>query len=146
MSTEMTERLPEGVTIILYRDGKLAVSQRIGATKAAGMWQFPGGHVELGELATEAARRELREETGLDLPVERFQLLGVVGPLIGYSGKPYMGFRFGVELNDGEEPAHAEPEKHTPWEWRRPAEVSQLPMLQATKEYAFLFCLRCLGF
>ena len=36
-----------------------------GKAPNAGSWGFPGGHVELGETAAEAALRELHEETGL---------------------------------------------------------------------------------
>jgi 8-oxo-dGTP pyrophosphatase MutT (NUDIX family) len=35
---------------------------------AAGHWEFPGGHLEDGETAYEAARREWAEETGCEVP------------------------------------------------------------------------------
>jgi len=35
------------------------------------VWMLPKGHVEPGETPAEAARREVREETGLDAEVER---------------------------------------------------------------------------
>ena len=31
------------------------------------MWDFPGGYMELGESTEETARREVREETGLEI-------------------------------------------------------------------------------
>ena len=40
-------------------------------------WNLPGGGVERGELPTEAVLREVQEETGLEVVIER--LLGVYG-------------------------------------------------------------------
>jgi len=40
-------------------------------------WNLPGGGIERGELPTEAVLREVMEETGLEVSIERF--LGVYG-------------------------------------------------------------------
>ncbi len=44
-------------------------------SKDRDQWGFPGGVMELGESAAEAAIREVREETGLDVRID--SLLGV---------------------------------------------------------------------
>ena len=41
----------------------------------SGKWGFPGGAIELGETPEEAAIREVKEETGLDVQVET--LIGI---------------------------------------------------------------------
>lgn len=49
---------------MVYHLGQVILIQRK-TEPNAGWWGFPGGHVELGETAMQAAIRELREETGV---------------------------------------------------------------------------------
>lgn len=56
-----------GVAVILVQGGKVLLVRRIGSYE--GMWCIPCGHVEWGEDVREAAIRELREETGLEVAV-----------------------------------------------------------------------------
>jgi ADP-ribose pyrophosphatase YjhB (NUDIX family) len=51
--------------------GRLLVIQR-GRPPAKGRWTVPGGRVEAGERVADAAVREVREETGLDIEVTGF--------------------------------------------------------------------------
>lgn len=55
------------VTIVAVRDEQLLLVKRA-VPPAEGEWCLPGGFMELRESAAQAARRELREETGLDAP------------------------------------------------------------------------------
>ena len=49
---------------VVIRDGRVLLVRRRNDPDA-GLWGFPGGHVDLGETALDAAARELREETGV---------------------------------------------------------------------------------
>ncbi|MEZ5121198.1 MAG: NUDIX hydrolase [Solirubrobacterales bacterium] len=51
----------------------------------AGHWDLPGGFVEPGETPAQALRREVREETGLD--VEPGRLLGAFASRYGDGGR-----------------------------------------------------------
>lgn len=50
--------------VVIHEDQVLLA--RRGKQPDAGLWGFPGGHVEWGETVLQAAARELREETGVE--------------------------------------------------------------------------------
>lgn len=51
---------------LVDRDGRVLVQQRSAHRSMAGLWEFPGGKVELGETPEQALIRELREELGIE--------------------------------------------------------------------------------
>ena len=56
------------VGAVLVKDGKVLIIKR-GHPPRQGEWSLPGGRVELGESLIDAVRREIKEETGLEVQV-----------------------------------------------------------------------------
>jgi mutator protein MutT len=54
---------------LVFRDGKLLITQRYPDAHLGGMWEFPGGKRHEGETFEECLRRELREELGIEVNV-----------------------------------------------------------------------------
>src|SRR4051812_40082201 len=59
-----------GVSVAVWRNDEVLLVKR-GRAPFAGFWSFPGGGVELGERLEEAATREVREETGIEVAIVR---------------------------------------------------------------------------
>ncbi len=58
--------------IIEDEQGLILIAQRPSGKILAGLWEFPGGKIEAGESASEALRRELKEELELEVSIGRF--------------------------------------------------------------------------
>jgi mutator protein MutT len=52
---------------LIFRDGKLLITQRHADAHLGGLWEFPGGKREPGETFEECLVRELREELGIEV-------------------------------------------------------------------------------
>jgi len=55
-----------GIGVFVIKDGKFLLLQRK-AAHGEGTWSLPGGHMEFGESFEDTSKREVREETGLEI-------------------------------------------------------------------------------
>jgi 8-oxo-dGTP diphosphatase len=56
---------------LIFREGKLLITQRHADSHLGGLWEFPGGKREPGETFEQCLARELREELGVEATVGR---------------------------------------------------------------------------
>lgn len=54
---------------LVFRAGRLLITQRPQGTHLGGLWEFPGGKLESGETFENALVRELDEELAIDVDV-----------------------------------------------------------------------------
>jgi len=52
---------------LIDADGRVLISQRPVGKHMAGLWEFPGGKLGIGETPEAALIREVREELGIDI-------------------------------------------------------------------------------
>jgi ADP-ribose pyrophosphatase YjhB (NUDIX family) len=68
----MESRKPRvGSAVLVVKDGKILLGER-NKKNANGYWVLPGGGVKWGETIMEAAVREIKEETNLDIKIVKF--------------------------------------------------------------------------
>lgn len=118
------ERPRVAVGAIAVRDGHLLMIRR-GHEPARGLWSLPGGHVEAGEHLADAVRREVREETGLEVEV------GSLAGILEVLGDPhFVILDYFVEVRGDAPPAGAGDAGDARW-----IELDEVPELDCTPRF-----------
>lgn len=102
-----------GVGVLIVKDGLLLLGKRKGS-HGSGSWSPPGGHLEFGETIKECAKREVLEETGLE--IKNVRLGPYTNDIFEDEQKHYLTV-FVTANPAGGTPQTLEPQKCEGWGW-----------------------------
>ena len=115
---------PTASALVVAADGRVLLTRR-GIEPFLGMWDAPGGFIRPGERGAAAARRELREETGLEIAVG--EVLAILPDTYGDEGQTTLNVFYRARVTGGE-PAPASDVSELAWfapgELPAPAEIA----------------------
>ena len=113
MESKHEEIYPKvGVGVMVLKDGKVLLGKRKGS-HGESQFAWPGGHMEYMESFENVAKREVKEET--DMEVENVRFLRLYN-LKEYAPKHYVDIGLVADWKSGE-PKVMEPEKCEGWNW-----------------------------
>lgn len=110
-----------GVAVIVLRHGKVLLGKRK-SSHGAGTWQLPGGHLEFFESIEACGRREVFEETGLN--IQNIRRGPYTNDIFEEEGRHYVTLFLIAEAAGGELTVK-EPDKCEKWSWFEWAELPE---------------------
>ena len=112
-----------GIHGVIASRGRILVLKRAPSMPyRPGSWDLPGGHLALGENFEDCLLREVKEETGLDVAIDR--LLG----LHSMFSEPYLQALYSCRLTVFRN-VRLRPDEHVEHRWVAPAELASLEMI-----------------
>lgn len=118
-----------GKAVIINREGKILVIKRAGdETHLENLWDVPGGRFDYEEVPEKGLKREVQEESGLEIeviqPVKSWTFLRD-------NGEQVFGTTFLCEPEDMEVELGDE---HTDFQWTEKEDLDELPMHDELRE------------
>lgn len=95
--------------LLMKRSSKLPADRT-----TVGMWSIPGGEVEVGEKVTDAVRREVTEELGIEITIDK--VIGHWDQILPKTKIHWHCISFLCKIKKGE-PKIIEPEKFNKLKW-----------------------------
>jgi 8-oxo-dGTP diphosphatase len=127
-----TDGILVGVAGVIWNEAGQVLLIRRRNPPRAGQWSLPGGKLERGESLHQALRREIREETGLEV-----EILGLAGVAeiaddraLGGSGRQYVLIDYGTRVRAGTARAASDAAEAA---WFGPDDLAQLPLWDETR-------------
>jgi 8-oxo-dGTP pyrophosphatase MutT (NUDIX family) len=130
---------------LFVADGRMLLMDCFDSVKQKGFFRLLGGHIEFGEHAEEALRREMREELATD--VEVLQRLDVIQNVFSFEGKDLHEIVFihrarflDESFNRRDDLRNIEPDKDEPFVWLPVSEAlnGQVPLYPGADYRHFL--------
>jgi 8-oxo-dGTP diphosphatase len=112
---KIKENMPKvGLTVIIKKNGKILLGKRKGSHDS-GTWCFPGGHLEFMENLEQCAKRETKEETGME--IDNIKFLTLTNDFFIKENKHYITIFMTAEIEENQEPKIMEPDKCDRWDF-----------------------------
>ena len=123
------------VGAIICRDGKVLVLRRKQDDFLGGLDELPSGHVEHGESVLAALRREVKEETGLE--ITRINRLIGQFDYLTVSRKKARQLNFAVDVSWSESEIRLT--EHSTYSWAGPRELEALNLSENVSQILALY-------
>ena len=115
---------------MVWKDDLLLLGKRVNPD-GEGVWQFPGGHLEVGESVSSCAKREVEEEAGIE--INELKHLGYTNDVFTVSGRHYVTLFVSAKYSGGDLTV-MEPDKCECWHWFKSDELPE-PLFMPIRSY-----------
>jgi len=137
---EMTQLYPEATVgaLVVNPKGEVLLAT---SSKWNGKFTVPGGHIELGERAEDAIKREVKEETGLDVePIELLLVQQAIYPEHYYKHEHFVFLDYVCKATDSS--VRLDRRELQTYVWVRPKDALTLEMDGYTRNFVLKFLSR----